>query len=169
MYHSHIINELARNGSVFHQLLTGVPADVYKWRPSPDKWCLLEIVSHLYDEEREDFRARVKSVLENPGESLKPIDPVGWVQSRHYMEQDYEDRLAEFLNERESSVEWLSSLRDPVWQNAYQHPTFGEMTADMLLANWLAHDYLHIRQIVRTKRLYLQFTAEQNLDYAGSW
>lgn len=27
--------------------------------PAPEKWCLLEIVFHLYDEEREEFRARV--------------------------------------------------------------------------------------------------------------
>ena len=73
MNQTRIIGELARNKSVFESLLRGVNEQQYRWKPSADKWCLLEVICHLYDEEREDFRARVKHCLENPTLSMPPI------------------------------------------------------------------------------------------------
>ena len=164
-----IFGELARNEQVFSHLLKGVDKEQYHWKSHPDKWCLLEIVCHLYDEEREDFRARLKHVLETPNEPLPSIDPVAWVKDRKYLQQDYEDRLKSFLEERTMSVAWLKSLTDPAWYNAYRHPKFGAMTAKMFLTNWLAHDYLHIRQITRLKFEYLQQISAETLGYAGTW
>lgn len=164
-----ITQELLRNRDVFKELLTGLTEREYVWKQNPDKWCLLEIVCHLYDEEREDFRARTKHVLETPTEPLPPIDPPGWVQERGYIKQNYADKLNRFLKEREESVEWLESLRSPKWDNAYQHPKFGAMTAKMFLSNWLAHDYLHIRQIIKLKFDYLKQQTDEALEYAGNW
>jgi hypothetical protein len=39
----------------------------------------------------------------------------------------------------------------------------------MIFANWLAHDYLHIRQILRLKYEYLKSISEEDLSYAGEW
>jgi len=164
-----IYKELARNQLVFSDLLSGVVKEQFHWKSAPDKWCLLEIVCHLYDEEREDFRARLKHVLETPDEPLPSIDPVAWVKDRKYLQQDYEDRLKSFLEERTQSVAWLKSLDNPAWYNAYRHPKFGAMTGKMFLANWLAHDYLHIRQITRLKFEYLKQISVETLGYAGTW
>lgn len=130
---------------------------------------MLEIVCHLYDEEREDFRARTRHVLDTPLEALTPIDPVGWVVERQYMQQEYAAMLGKFLEERQQSVTWLQSLQSPSWDNAYIHPKFGPLTAKMFLTNWLAHDYLHIRQIDRLKHQYLEHISGEKLDYAGGW
>ena len=54
-----IIQQLENNQKVFQNLLTNKTKDLYLWRPKPEKWCLLEIVCHLLDEEKDDFRARV--------------------------------------------------------------------------------------------------------------
>ena len=169
MNHSAIIHQLTHNLEVFKSLLSEQSKEVYLWKPYPDKWCLLEIVCHLYDEEREDFRARVKHVLENPELPLPSIDPAGWVKERKYMEQDYEEKLDAFLKERKQSAGWLQSLDNPGWTNAYMHPKFGEMPAQLFLANWLAHDYLHFRQITGLKYQYLRAHSEESLDYAGAW
>ncbi|TND05366.1 MAG: hypothetical protein FD123_3659 [Bacteroidetes bacterium] len=164
-----IISELAANRQVFSGLLSGIGKEMHEWRSNPESWNLQEIVCHLYDEEREDFRARTKHVLETPGLPLSPIDPVGWVQSRNYMQQDYGQMLEKFLEERSASVSWLRSLTDPAWHNAHIHPKFGPMPAKMFLANWLAHDHLHIRQIARLKFEYLKSTSGETLQYAGAW
>ena len=169
MPHNKIINELNRNKSVFKELLTNVTEEEYLWKSSPEKWSMLEIVCHLFDEEREDFRARTKHVLETPGLPLPPIDPAGWVQQRKYIAQNYAGKLKDFLNERNDSIKWLQSLKNPEWDNAYNHPKFGKMTAKMFLSNWLAHDYLHIRQIVRLKFNYLKHLSNEPLNYAGDW
>src|SRR6187401_1496873 len=54
MEHGRIIEELSRNREVISSLLTGMSVVDYTWKPQADKWNLLEIICHLYDEERED-------------------------------------------------------------------------------------------------------------------
>ena len=163
------LENLKRNRAVFDQLLSGITSIEYTWHEREGKWSLLQVVCHLYDEEREDFRARVKSVLENPELHFSKIDPVAWVEERNYAGQDYQVMLSKFLQERDASIAWLSSLNNPEWDNAYDHPKVGPITARFLLTNWVAHDYLHIRQIIRIKYHYLQFQSGQSLDYAGEW
>lgn len=142
---------------------------LYLWKPSPEKWCLLEIVCHLYDIEREDFRARTKHLMESTTAPLPSVDPQGWVETRSYIQQNYHDKLNDFLMEREQSIKWLQSLSNPKWENVYEHPKFGKMTAKMFLSNWLAHDYLHIRQITKLKYDYLKQLTNEDLNYAGNW
>lgn len=164
-----IVSGLSENRRVFKELLADVTEELYLWKPNSENWCLLEIVCHLYDEEREDFRTRTRHVLETPTAPLPPIDPQGWVESRNYIQQNYRDRLNDFMTEREQSVTWLQSLSDPQWDNAYEHSRNGKMTAKMFLSNWLAHDYLHIRQITKLKYEYLQQMTNEDLNYAGNW
>jgi len=165
----HIAEKLAENISVFESLLTGVSYGEYSWKPSEEQWCILEVLCHLLDEEREDFRTRCKQVLEDPEKKLPAIDPQGWVQKRSYMSQDYNTVLNAFLEERTESLHWLNANISSNWNNAYQHPKFGAMTARLFLHNWLAHDYLHIRQIVRLKYQFLAKHSEPALRYAGNW
>lgn len=165
-----IIKLLAENRNVFKELFSGIEKDRYLWKQAQEKWCLLEIVCHLYDEEREDFRARIQHVLETPGEPMAPIDPQGWVGQRQYLQQNYEDKIAAFLQERDHSISWLQSLSNAKWSNSHEHPVLGKTTAALFLSNWLAHDYLHIRQINRLKYDYLQrHLTTQSLSYAGEW
>lgn len=161
--------KLAIHQKIFKELLSGKTEIEYLRRPQPGKWNLLEIVCHLLDEEREDFRARVKHILEHPSEPMKPIDPAGWVTARNYAGQDYAKTLEAFLNERSNSVAWLQTLHDAHWENTHHHPTLGAMSAQLILANWLAHDYLHIRQFVRYQYQFLKEETGLDLQYAGNW
>jgi len=169
MNYSSIFQELQRNRQAFLDLLSGMTKEEYLWKPEPAKWCLLEIICHLYDEEREDFRARLKQVLETPELPFPPIDPQKWVLERNYIEQDFETMLNKFSEERKQSVSWLKSLTSPKWKNAYIHPKFGAISGNLLLSNWLEHDYLHCRQILTLKHLYLKHHSGENLAYAGNW
>lgn len=169
MKHWNVIQELSNNGAVFQELLGEWPEGAYLWKPASEKWCALEIVCHLFDEEREDFRARTRSVLEDPLQQLTPLDPVRWVLERNYMQQDFDETLAAFLEARKQSIHWLESLSNPKWNNTYQHPKLGPMTASLFLANWLAHDYLHLRQLLNLKFAYLKEISGEDLSYAGNW
>ena len=169
MNHQFIITELQKNKDVFHHLLSNQNTEQIFFKPHADKWCLLEVLCHLRDEECDDFRARVNHTLHNPELPMPSIDPVGWVTSRNYMEQEYDTVLKSFLAERVKSIEWLQSLANPQWNNKYMHPKFGDMSAEYFLTNWLAHDYLHIRQITKLKYDYLKHITGQPLNYAGDW
>lgn len=98
-----IIRQLEIHQNVFTQILTiDNSFDVY-WKPETSKWCLLEIACHLLDEEIFDFRSRVQHTLENPHLKMPPIDPVGWVNSKKYLEQDYSNVVQKLLEERNHS------------------------------------------------------------------
>lgn len=161
--------ELAQGAEVIAALVAGVGADEARWRPAPDAWSLLEVVCHLHDEEREDFRPRLDIVLHRPHEAWARIDPGGWVSARRYNERVLAEALQEFLLERERSLAWLGSLTAPEWSREYQ-ASFGSITAGDLLASWAAHDLLHIRQLVELRRArLLTQTAPHRTQYAGDW
>lgn len=164
---SFIIDKLEHNGKEFAVALAGLSKEEVLWKPKPEKWCLLEVVCHLHDEEREDFRERVKLVLERPETAFRKIDPVAWVTERKYMEQDFDYMLSQFLTERGETLRWLRGLKEPRWDNAYIHPKVGPVTAKLLLSNWPAHDYLHFRQILKLKYDYIKNNFGQKMDYAG--
>lgn len=164
-----IIEALHKNKSIFNDLLKGIDQDQYLWRQTPEKWCLLEIICHLYDEERFDFRFRAQWVLERPNEVPPPFDQIKWVEEHEYMSQDFLNMLEKFNSERDASLGWLENLKDPKWKNSFKHPKLGTLTADYFLNNWLAHDYLHMRQILKLKFDYLSYRTGEGLGYAGPW
>lgn len=164
-----VAEQLKKNKFVFQSLLEGVQPELITWRPRPDKWCLLEIVCHLYDEEQFDFRFRAQWVLEQPNTPPPPFNPIDWFTDHKYMEQNYDDMVKTFLSERDASIAWLQDLKNPNWDNYYIHPKLGKVTAKHYLDNWLAHDYLHVRQIIKQKFDYLMSQTNENLEYAGIW
>ena len=169
MEFGYFIKELEANKGVFESLLKGIDGDLRTWKQHPEKWCLLEIICHLYDEEREDFRQRFRYLIESPKNDPPPINPQLWVEERKYMEQDYNGKLAAFLEERSDSISYLKSLATVPWDNRYQHKHFGPIGPRHYLHNWLAHDYLHIKQITRLKYDYVLQHSDQNMTYAGEW
>ena len=163
------IDQLQRNKFVFQGLLQGLPEELINWKPNPDHWNLLEIICHLYDIEREDFWVRLKHVLDNQPGKPPAFDPLVWLKERNYAEQDFAMKLGGFLEERERSIERLLALENPQWTNFYAHSTLGNLDGNFFLANWLAHDYLHIRQINRLKYEFWAQQCGEELKYAGNW
>lgn len=164
-----IIQALTRNREIFAQILTNPHPEQISWSPEPNKWSLLLVACHLRDEEREDFRQRTRMVLESPGVQFPGINPTGWVVDRQYASQDFATVVQEFLKERDDSITWLNSLRNPSWDNVTIHPSLGPVSGRFILSNWLAHDQLHLRQIIRLQFDFLSHITGQSLQYAGYW
>lgn len=165
-----MIANLEKNREVFRTLISTVTDEQAVWRMSPDKWTVLEIVNHLADEEVEDFRTRLEMTLTNPGAPWPSIDPRSWVAERRYMERDIGDSLQNFRRERGVSIDWLRSLPTPDWDATYQHPKLGPIRAGDLMASWVAHDLLHLRQLLALHWCYTGYLSEPyTSDYAGQW
>ena len=165
----YFIQRFSNNRGVFESLLRDVGLEQARWKPTADKWSMLEVVNHLYDEEREDFRQRLQLTLADPGQSWPPINPREWVNTRGYNDRDLAASLKNFLAERDSSLEWLRQLTDPNWQNSNEGPN-GRLSAGDLLAAWLAHDFLHIRQLARLQWQYTgELAAPYQTTYGGPW
>lgn len=166
---SFISRHMAHNAARIEALVEGVSSEDARWKPNPDEWSILEVVNHLYDEEREDFRVRLNIILHDPEEDWPPIDPEGWVKERKYNERDLTGSLGKFLSEREKSLEWLKSINNPHWETVYTSP-FGSMRAGDMLSSWLTHDHLHMRQLIELHRFLSETKVVPfNMDYAGNW
>ncbi len=161
---------LGRSSTLVISLYDHLPEELLRWKPAPERWSLLEIVNHLADEEVLDFRTRIERTLRDPSEAWPSISPQDWVLERKYNERDPAASLDRFLEERKKSLAWLRTQRSAAWSNVYVHPKAGPLSARMLLANWIAHDFLHARQMLRLhhERLAL-LAAPESLDYAGPW
>ncbi len=166
----YFITQLANNADAIQSFGHNVTEEQARWKPNPQDWSMLEVINHLYDEEREDFRRRVDYLLHRPDEPWPPIDPQGWVTARQYNQRDLAASLDNFLDERRQSLEWLRSLANPNWQKLYNRPPLGLVSAGDMLAAWLAHDLLHLRQLIELHWAHLAQQARPiALDYAGGW
>lgn len=161
---------LSNNAPAIQSLVRGVAEEQARWKPAPGEWSVLEVINHLYDEERQDFRTRLDLLLYHPDQPWPGIDPQGWVIERSYNTRDLEVSLNNFLLERQRSVSWLGGLSSPAWEASYEHPEAGEISAGDLLASWLAHDFLHIRQLAQLHWQHISLLANPcSTDYAGAW
>jgi hypothetical protein len=165
-----LIGRLSASAASIEALVTALPEEVARWKPVPERWSVLEVINHLADEEVEDFRMRVDLTLHHPERDWPPIDPEGWVAARAYQQRDPSESLARWREERRRSLEWLAGLSAPEWERAHAHPALGSLRAGDVLASWVAHDLLHLRQLLRLHFEWLARHAEPfSTRYAGPW
>jgi hypothetical protein len=165
-----IVDRMESNATVIEGLLRSVQPSQAGWKPTAEKWSLLEVINHVADEENEDFGTRLRLVLENPTTEWPPIDPERAAIERRYSSRDLGESLDRFLRARGQSVAWLRGLKNPNWESAHTRPTGGRLRAGDLLHSWLVHDLIHIRQINRLHYEYLAATSpEFSSAYAGNW
>ena len=163
------INQMKNHADMIRKLVSNLSKDQGLWKSDADIWSLLEVMNHLYREERGDFRAHLQKYPSPTGAGWPPVQPTG----REYDLGSLADTLQGFLDERQKSIEWLQSLESPDWGSELEvsfvdsSRTFsmGEM-----LASWVAHDLLHMRQLVEVHWAYtVQGLKPYPIDYAGEW
>ena len=52
-----VIKRMWAGANSIQALTTNVDDEQARWKPSPDRWSVLEVICHLHDEERYDFRS----------------------------------------------------------------------------------------------------------------
>jgi hypothetical protein len=165
-----IIRQLAGNAEAMRALVQTVSDEQAQWQPNPDTWSMKQVMEHVYNEERIDFRKILKRLLnapsQQPGES--PHEEYVPVESCR-------QALEGFLVEREASKKWLRSLKSPDWGITSQWP-FGPagdvmtFSAGDVLLSWVEHDILHLRQMIELLHAWNEKQAPPySLQYAGGW
>ena len=164
-----LVEQLVRNQKTFQKLLSNRTPKEYKWKQQKEKWCLLEIVCHLCDEEQFDFRTRIQHIFNSPKTEPPSFNPLTWVTAHNYMGQNYDQKIQEFISERESSIEWLQNHSAQNWSATCEIQNLDPRSARFYLTNWVAHDLLHIKQITQLNYDYLTEFSDIPLAYAGVW
>ena len=165
-----LIRELGNSAETIELLIKNLTPEEARFKPTPETWSVLEVLGHLLDEERHDFRKRLDILLHRPEEAWEPIDPQGWVIAHNYNEQDFDKTLDAFHAERQKSLVWLKELQEPNFEQEAMAPWGKPIKAGDMFAAWVAHDNLHIRQLVELRRSRIErITQPYILEYAGEW
>lgn len=164
-----LLRNLAQGPAMVRALAHGLSQEEAMIRPDAESWSVLEVIGHLYDEEREDFRRRLDLILNHAGVEWPPINPQGWVIERNYNGKNLVEMMEAFSEERRISILWLESLEAPDWERE-AISAWGSMKAGEMLAAWAAHDTLHLRQLVELRHARVLRLAEPySPEYAGDW
>jgi hypothetical protein len=159
--------ELARLPAVLDAMLEGLDEAGARVRPAPEEWSPVEIVCHLRDEETEDFGARVRLIVEGGGQFV-PIDPERWAVERRYRDEEMAVALAELEARRRASLDFLASVRPEALTGARPLRILGQLSGLDLLAAWVTHDGLHLRQLAGTlTQLWAMRWTPLHSEYAG--
>jgi hypothetical protein len=165
-----LYRELANSGEMIRALTKDIGEDHAKVKPGAGSWSILEVICHLYDEEREDFREHLDFILHRQYmDKWHPIAPMAWVKSRRYNQQNFKTMKAKFFRERAKSLAWLRKSKNADWETTYKSK-WGTMTAGDMFASWVAHDNLHVRQLTELRRMLIERMANPHkIRYAGDW
>ncbi len=164
------VAQMALQAEYIRQLCAGASDTQARWRPDADAWSMLEVVNHLADEESADFRARLDCILHRPGDPWPPIDPGAWVLERRYNQRDLAESLQRFDAARKESLDWLRSLDAPDLDTAVTTPWGAQFHAGDMLAAWVAHDLLHLRQLIELQYAWTKWQMQPwSVAYAGDW
>ncbi len=164
-----LLAELESNAETIRALVNGISQQEAQVKPAPEAWSILEVVSHLYDEEINDFRPRLDIMLHRPTEPFAANDSAAAVTERSYNERDLAEMLEAFLAERRKSLAWVKGLANANWDVSYTTP-WRTLTAGDMFTSWVAHDTLHLRQLVELRHdLIVRLSQPYDTDYAGDW
>ena len=164
-----LYQELQNSTEMIRALLLGITEADARVKPSPESWSILEVVCHLYDIEREDFREHLDFILHRQQDEYHVIDPQAWITERKYNEQDFVEMQSKFFAERRKSLDWLKEISGTDWEITYTSD-FGSVSVGEMFSCWVAHDNLHLRQLVELRRARIErITEPYPIEYAGDW
>jgi len=158
-----VISRLSANAEAVRALMQSISGGQAQWKPRPETWSVKEVMEHVYNEERMDFRQHLKMMLEA---TPAPV--------QYAAVENHRLALDGFLTEREASVTWLKSLTGSDWSITMELH-FGEsetlvISAAEMLLSWVEHDFLHLRQMIELHHAWNEKQASPgSLKYAGGW
>jgi hypothetical protein len=143
-----LIGDHARFPDVLRGLAPLGDVSLLREREAEGRWSPLEILAHVEEEERRDFRVRARLAAEGRSfEDQHRIDPAGWVAAHRYNEKDPREVLEAFERERADSVAWLATLDPAALERTVDVPQVGAMRCGDFVAAWRVHDLLTARQL----------------------
>lgn len=145
---AHVRESLMQGPRIFEGLIASAPAGAMQWRETPDAWTPVEVLAHLADGEITDWMPRVERILAGGGR-FAPYDREGGFA--RYRGWSAEALVGEFGQLRRANLEKLDRLEltAPHLRLTGEHPEFGTVTLEQLIATWAAHDMAHVVQLSR--------------------
>lgn len=132
--------------------VSGLPEKTLRYKPAPDKWCILEILGHLVDMEVM-YAYRMRQMLADKKPVIAPIDQNDWAKNLNYMEESPAELVALYGLNRYHNLQLLRRMRPGDLEKSAYHP---ERQRDVTVAEYIGmmggHGANHLEQIERLKK-----------------
>jgi uncharacterized damage-inducible protein DinB len=132
--------------------VSGLTEKTLRYKPAPDKWCILEILGHLADMEVL-YAYRIRQMLADKDPVIAPIDQDAWAKNLGYLESSSPELVALYGLNRHANVRLLRRLKAEDLKKSARHP---ELDHRVTVADYVQmmskHGPNHVEQIEKLKR-----------------
>jgi hypothetical protein len=132
--------------------VSGLSDKTLRYKPSPEKWCVLEILGHLADVEV-IYAYRLRQMLADAKPVIAPIDQDAWARNLGYLESSPAELVALYGLNRHANMQLLRRLKAADPKKSAYHP---ELKKDVTVADMVermsGHGANHLAQIERLKK-----------------
>jgi hypothetical protein len=130
----------------------GLPEKTLRYKPSPDKWCIWEMLGHLADMEIL-YAYRMRQMLADKNPVIAPIDQDEWAKNLGYLESSPPELVALYGLNRHANVRLLRRLKEEDLQKSARHPELDHLvTVGDYVRMMSNHGPNHLEQIERLKK-----------------
>jgi hypothetical protein len=131
--------------------VSGLPDRVLRYKPSLEKWCVLEVLGHLADAEI-IYGYRLRQMLADEKPVIAPLDQEAWARHLNYLDSPPSELVAFYALGRHHNLRLLRSLTVSDLSKSAFHPEMKrEMTIAELVERMGRHGAAHLRQIEELK------------------
>ena len=137
----------------------GLPEKTLRYKPSPDKWCIWEMLGHMAAMEIL-YAYGIRQMLADKHLVIAPIDQDDWAKNLGVLESSLSVLVVLYGLNRHANVRLLRRLKAEDLQKSIRHP---ELDHRVTVADYVKmlsmHGPNHLEQIERLKK---EATGEQN-------
>ena len=131
--------------------VSGLPDKTLRYKPAPDKWCILEILGHLADMEIL-YAYRMRQMLADKDPVIAPIDQDAWARNLGYLQEAPAELVASYGLNRYNSLRVLRRLALADLEKGAFHPEHKrKVTVAEIVGMMARHGPNHLEQIERLK------------------
>jgi len=132
--------------------VSGLPDKTLRYKPSPDKWCILEILAHLADMEYL-YAYRMRQMLADKDPVIAVIDQDAWAKHLGYLESSPAELVALYGLNRHATLQLLRRLKAADLKKSAFHPEHKRaVTLEEYVGMMSGHGPNHLEQIERLKK-----------------
>ncbi len=132
--------------------VSGLSDTVLRYKPSPDKWSILEIVAHLADAEIV-YGYRTRQMIADKKPVIAPIDQDDWAKNLGYLEASPAELVAQYGLNRHHNLRLLRRLKPQDLSKSAWHPERNtNVDLEDMVQRLARHDANHLEQIERLKQ-----------------
>jgi DinB superfamily len=131
--------------------VSGLSEQILRYKPSPDKWCVLEILGHLADVEIV-YGYRLRQMLADTKPVIAPLDQDAWARNLNYLDSPPSELVAFYGLGRHHNLRLLRNLKASDLSKSAFHPEMQqEMNVADLVERMGGHGATHLQQIEKLK------------------